>query len=114
MLKVKFDQIKNVVVMEVLEQSKEDTKNLYEKTFIASNNITIESDEFPEIFNEHRIFVKGNNINDDHLACYSFDNKEDARNFVIKACSAIKEYNQKFSTSLNENTLFSPITTIAE
>lgn len=115
MLRVKFDQIKNIVIMEVLEQSDKDTKILKNNIFVASNNFEIRSDMCIDIPDPDidAIYVEGES-KFGPFACCSFNNEEEAKNFVKRACLAIKEYNIKFNPSLPSNECLFTITTIAK
>lgn len=101
MLKVKFMQIENVVVMKVLEQSKKDTKIL-DEYFYSQSGMTLKSCEHPEISDSHNIYLRGKNTNNDTLyTSYSFGSIDDANEFINNAKGAINEFNEKFK-SLND------------
>ena len=88
--------------MEVIEQSTEDTYNLMDNGFIASNNFEIYSCASPQISyvsDFGRIFVNGHNNKTNHLSCRDFDSKIEAQNFIKNACQAITEYNNKFNNN---------------
>lgn len=112
MLKVKFMQYKNVVIMEILEQTMGDYERLSGNAFTASNGFRLECDEFPEIFNETKIFLKGSNTAN-NTTCYYFENEADVKEFIAQATIAIKEYNNMYGemSSNEDNTCFN--TTIA-
>lgn len=96
MLKIKFTQIKNVVLMEILNQDKIISDNIKEQ-FIASNDFIIETQmsDF-KIFNENKIYIPNNILSTNNkIVCYDFHSEENAINFIQKAGIAIKEYNNK-------------------
>lgn len=115
MLKVKFMQYKNVIIMEVLEQSMEDYENLSEYPFRASNGFVLECEDYPEIITTDKVYLKGRK-SENNIACCDFTTEEFAKNFVEQASLAIKEYNKKYrekaNNENNENNYFN--TTIAE
>ena len=96
MLKVKFIQIENVVVMKVLEQSKKDTENLKEH-FNSQNGMSLKSWNFPEISDHITIYLRGKDTNaDTSYASYTFESIDDANKFINNAKKAINEFNTKF------------------
>lgn len=102
MLKVKFMQYKTVVIMEILEQSMRDYENLNEHPFRALNGFVLECEDYPEIINIDKVYLKSHSEN--NTACHSFETIEDAENFVIRATSAIKEYNSSIPpTKISEH-----------
>ena len=101
MLKVKFMQIENVVVMKVLEQSKKDTEILKED-FNSQNGMCLRSCEYPEISDSVVIYLRGKDTNNDTLyTSYSFGSIDNANEFINNAKGAINEFNEKFK-SLND------------
>jgi hypothetical protein len=96
MLKVKFMQYKNVVIMEILEQAMEDYERLEQQEFKASNGFRLECETYPEIVNETKIFLKG--TDEGNTTCYDFETKAKAQDFVVQASIAIKEYNSTVKT----------------
>lgn len=116
MLKIKFSKLKNIVIMEILEQTEKDTYNLKKDPFVASNGFMISSSLYPEICMKQKIFVKGaDNINrkDDNFSCYRFSNEKEACEFVENACLAVKEFNALYnSQSLNSIETSMTFTTI--
>ena len=103
MLKVKFMQYKNVVVMEILEQSKEDQERLFCRPFVASNDFALSCGEQPEIVDDidvRTIYLIGNNVLR-NTTCYDFKTEENAKDFIEEALLAIKEYNKRYEPKNN-------------
>ena len=95
MLKVKFIQIKNVVCMEVLEQSKEDTDFLKKSVFIGSNGLKLHSCAYPEV-DYDGIYVRGDKTSKDKkISCYSFENEELSKKFIKEINQTIREFNNR-------------------
>ena len=94
MLKIKISQIKNVVLMEILNQNKT-TSNDINKQFVASNGFIIETQTSQfKIFNEGKIYIPNNILSlNNKITCYDFDSEETAINFIKEAGIAVKEYN---------------------
>lgn len=98
MLKVKFMQIENVVVMKVLEQSKKVTEFLDATNFYAQNGMVLKSCEEPEISDAWNIYLRGKNTNKDTLYnSYSFNSIDEADEFIDNAREAINEFNKKYN-----------------
>lgn len=103
MLKVKFMQYKNVVIMEILEQAMGDYENLSEHPFRALNGFVLECEDYPEIISIDKVYLKGSH-SENNTTCHDFETVEDAENFVIRATSAIKEYNSSIPpTKISEH-----------
>lgn len=101
MVKVKFIQIKNVVIMEVLEQSDKDTEAL-EQTFVGSivkgDNVKLDSCMHPEISRGNLVYLRGSDSSqNNNLATYAFDDKNEAELFIERASIAITEFNKKIN-----------------
>ena len=98
MLKVKFTRIKNVVLMEVLEQSgiQRGHGHLYSaKGF----ELTLQSDASPEL-RRRNIFICGRNKDDDNkIAAISLNHEEEARDYISKAICLIGSFNATFKFS---------------
>lgn len=96
MLKIKFTQIKNIVIMEILNQNKINLNDI-NKQFVASNGfiIEIQPNHF-KIFNEHKIHIPNDILaSNNKVTSYEFDLEETAISFIKEACVAVKEYNNK-------------------
>ena len=103
MLKVKFMQYKNVVIMEILEQSMGDYENLSEHPYRALNGFELECDNYPEIISLNKIYLKGT-LSENNTTCHDFETVEDAKDFVTRATAAIKEYNSSIPpTKISEH-----------
>ena len=104
MLKVKFRRIKNVVLMEVLEQTDINIKN--EFLFCASNGIQIYSRRIPEL-TETTIFIRGVDENfNNHVSAVTLDNEKKAKKFLMDHVRAIQEFKEflkgTYSTSTKD------------
>ena len=100
MLKLKFYQVENVVLMKVLEQ---DNK---EDLYFAYDDFILQSMDYPEIYNEDKIYLQGSDEdNNNKMSCYDFETSEKAENFINKAMAAVKEYNRKYSQTEAENSI---------
>ena len=92
MLKVKFTRIKNVVLMEVLEQS--GIQRGYGYLYSATGfKLTLQSVTSPEL-QKHNIFICGSNRdNDNKIAAISLNHEEEARDYIRKAICLIDSFN---------------------
>jgi hypothetical protein len=103
MLKVKFMQYKNVVIMEILEQSMRDYENLSEHPYRALNGFILKCENYPEIINLDKVYLKGS-LSENNTTCHDFETVEDAENFITRATAAIKEYNSSIPpTKISEH-----------
>lgn len=97
MLKLKFYQVENVVIMKVLEQ--DNKENLYFKY----ENLLLQSIDCPAIDSEYKIYLQGSDYeNNNKLSCYDFETSEEAKNFIDKAIHAVKAYNKEYSQTEDE------------
>lgn len=98
MLKLKFYQIENVVLMKVLEQdNKEDLYFEYEDLILLSM-------DYPAIDDGNRIYLQGSDEDQNNkMSCYDFETNEEAENFINKAMLAVKAYNKKHSQTEDEH-----------
>lgn len=91
MLKVKFRRIKNVVLMEVLEQniSSED-----EFLYCSSEGLNIYSRRGPELKND-TIFIRGSLIAyNNSVASIEFKSAKQAKTYYQKCIRTIQEFNE--------------------
>lgn len=98
MLKVKFTRIKNVVLMEVLEQSgiQRGHGHLYSATGFK---LALQSVASPEL-QKYNIFICGRNRNDDNkIAAISLKHEEEARDYIRKAICLIDSFNATLKPS---------------
>ena len=96
MLKLKFYQVENVVLMKVLEQ---DNK---EDLYFTYDGLIFECIDYPAIEN-NRIYLQGSDDeNNNKLSCYDFETSEKAKNFIDKAIHAVKAYNKEYSQTEDE------------
>lgn len=87
MLKIKFWRIKNVLLMQVLEQGNEI------KRFCASNGIEVKSLCRPELIPDI-IYVRGcEEEYDDNIAPCEYSNSEEAKEMLARYIEAVREYN---------------------
>ena len=92
MLRLKFYQIENVVLMKVLEQ--DNKENLY----FQYDNLLLQSLDCPAIDDENHIYLQGSDEDSNNkMSCYDFETNEQAENFINKASKAVKEYNRRYS-----------------
>ena len=111
MLKVKFIQIKNVVLAKILQQN-EETRGKYELYTYSTTNgriYTISSNKSPEIqikSNNNMLYIKGDFSDlDDCISCHSFSNEKEAETFIQNMSTCINLYNQHNSSSVSESSL---------
>ena len=91
MLKLKFWRMRNVIIMEVIEQD-DSIKRGYFK-YNASNGVRIESWMHPNI-STNEIQVRGEQkLMDFNLASFQYDSAEEAKEQLSKFQYAIQEYN---------------------
>lgn len=87
MLKIKFWRIKNVLLMQVLEQGNEI------KRFCASNGIEVKSLCRPELIPDI-IYVRGcEEEHDDSIVPREYSNSEEAKEARARYIEAVREYN---------------------
>ena len=87
MLKIKFWRIKNVLLMQVLEQGNEI------KRFCASNGIEVKSLCRPELIPDI-IYVRGcEEEYDDNIVPCEYSNAEGAKEALARYIEAVREYN---------------------
>ena len=114
MLKVKFMQYQNVVLVEILEQTMRDSERLNTNFFRGSNGFVLDSEDYPEIINETKMYLKGKSTNN-NITCCDFETEELAEDFINRASLAIKEYNESYGKEENdEGEAFYFKTTIVE
>ena len=100
MLKLKFYQIENVVVMKVLEQDNKDD------LFFKYGELTLRCIDYPAIEDDNTIYLQGNDDeNNNKLSCYDFETNKKAEDFINKAMAAVKAYNKKYSQTEAENSI---------
>lgn len=95
MLKVKFTRIRNVVLMEVLEQSgiQRGCGHLYSAIGLE---LTLQSATSPEL-QAHNIFICGRNRDKDNkIAAITLNNEEEAREYISNAICLIDSFNDTF------------------
>ena len=98
-LKLKIYNIKNVVLMEVLQQ--DESLRGKGKICEASNGFEIKSNCCPSLFIKE-IYIKGENEElDNILCCREFKTAKQAEEYVQKAKAAIEEYNASTREVLN-------------
>lgn len=108
MLKVKFWQIENIVLMRVLEQDEETREK---GTLYEDEDIKIKSCKYPDI-KEECLYIRGQLRNyDTNICCYGFDDCDDAQEYIEKATKAIHAYNIKTGKA-KENTADIEIKTV--
>ena len=89
MLKLKFYQIENVVLMRILEQP----ERMFE--YRSSDNFLLASRAYPQM-NSNEIFVRGTDkAYDNNLSSITFLTTEKAKDFIATAKKAVREYNEK-------------------
>ena len=99
MLKLKFYQVENVVLMKVLEQDDVDV-------YFNYDDFILQSMDYPEIYDENKIYLQGSDEdNNNKMSCYDFETNEKAENFINKAMLAVKEYNRRYSQTEAENSI---------
>lgn len=95
-LKVKLFQIKNIVLMEVLEQ---DSRTRGEGKLFISGELSLESLTSPEL-RKKIVLIRGTNTSRDTLMCsISFTEIEEAEKYVRDVKKLVKEYNQSLGES---------------
>lgn len=100
MLKIKFMQIKNAVLMEVLEQGDEIKRGCRE--FFKQNDFCLASYYAPEIA-EGIVYVRGSSRKMDNIVtCLSLDDEKSATEYIQKATATIKVYNESLKTGKTE------------
>ena len=100
MLKLKFYQVENVVLMKVLEQ--DNKENLY----FEYEDLLLHSMDYPTIFDENRIYLQGSDEDKNNkMSCYDFETNEEAEKIINKAMLAVKEYNRLYSQTEEENSI---------
>lgn len=105
MLKIKFTRIKNLVIMEVLEQGPEIRRGqgLIKESF---NGIKINSSNYPQL-TEDTIYVLGELDHKDSFASVrEFKSIELASRFYSKCIDAVERYNEGTSTSTEVNKIY--------
>ena len=96
MLKLKFYQVENVVLMKVLEQDDVDV-------YFNYDNFILQSIDYPSIDDDNRIYLQGSDEdNNNKMSCYDFGTNEKAKHFINKASLAVKAYNEKYSQKEDE------------
>lgn len=96
MLRLKFYQIENVVVMKVLEQDRRNINFTYK-------GLTLESIDHPEIREGDFIYLRGDEEKkDNNLACHDFETNEAAKKFIDCAMEVVRAYNKEYSQIKDE------------
>ena len=91
MLKIKFWRIKNVLLMQVLEQGNEIKRENFK--FCASNGIEVKSVCRPELIPDI-IYVRGcEEEYDDNIVPCEYSNAEGAKEALAHYIEAVREYN---------------------
>lgn len=91
MLKVKFRRIKNVVLMEVLEQN---INSADEFLYCSSDGISIMSRKGPELKSD-TIFIRGSNTaHDNSVTSIEFDLVSQAKTYYQKCVRTIQNFNE--------------------
>ena len=97
MLKLKLWRVENVVFMKVLEQDEELRENL---DFVAKNGVRIISRAVPGIYNDNEVYVKGwDGKYDDRIVLNDYTSVDDAKDKIKLICDAVKEFNQQYKPS---------------
>lgn len=100
MLKIKFWRIKNVLLMQVLEQGNEIKRENFK--FCASNGIEVKSVCRPEL-TPAIIYVRGSAKEyDDSIAPREYSNAEGAKEALARYIEAVKEYNTSLLRKSND------------
>ena len=112
MLKIKFWRIKNVLLMQVLEQGNEIKRENFK--FCASNGIEVKSLCRPELIPDI-IYVRGcEEEYDDNIVHCEYSNAEGAKEALARYIEAVKEYNTSLSRKSNDKDDIEIETVIAE
>jgi len=91
MLKIKFWRIKNVLLMQVLEQGNEIKRENFK--FCVSNGIEVKSLCRPELIPDI-IYVRGcEEEYDDNIVPCEYSNAEGAKEALARYIEAVREYN---------------------
>ena len=96
MLKIKFTRKKNIVIMEILEQSNEIIRGSG-KLYEGKNDIEIYTGRHPQLFT-NAIYICGTDITKDNfLSVIEFSSIAQAQQFYTRAIEAVEGYNLSHS-----------------
>ena len=101
MLKIKFWRIKNVLLMQVLEQGDEIERGFF--AFSTSNGVEFNSSRLPEI-ELKKIFIRGENKKEDNkVAVFDCEDERKAKILLNRYIEAVRECNNSLRKE-NRNT----------
>lgn len=96
MLKIKFIRKKNIVIMEILEQSNEIIRGSG-KLYEDKNGMVIYTGSHPQLF-KNAIYICGRDITkDSFLSVFEFSSVTEAQQLYTRAIEAVEGYNLSHS-----------------